>query len=120
MKRTVITFIFSLLLVAASAQNVTITGRSNKTNTLMRLFAYEDLVNETGNLLDQGQTDANGHFISEGKVKKILPARIYVGLEYVDLILTPNATYDIEIIVPEPQENISYFSKGTTISKKSA
>lgn len=95
----------------ANAQNVTITGRSNKTHALMRLFAYEDLVNETGILLDQGETDANGHFILEGNVTQILPARIYVGLEYVDLILTPNATYDIEIIVPESQENVSYFEK---------
>ena len=77
----------------------------------MRLFVYEDLVNETGILIDQNQTDAQGHFILEGKVKQILPARIYVGLEYVDLVLTPNATYDIEIIVSEQQENVSYFEK---------
>ena len=90
---------------------MTITGRSNKTETLMRLFVYEDLLNETGILLDQSQTNAQGHFILEGNVKQILPARIYVGLEYVDLILTPNATYDIEIIVPEQKENVSYFEK---------
>ncbi len=77
----------------------------------MRLFAYEDLVNETGILLDQSQSDDKGHFILEGQVKEILPARIYVGLEYVDLILTPNASYDIEIIVPEQKENVSYFDK---------
>ena len=111
MKRWIITTIFSLLLVAASAQNVTITGRSNKTNTLMRLFVYEDLVNETGILLDQSQTDALGHFLLEGTVKQILPARIFIGLESVDLVLTPNATYDIEIIVPEQQESVSYFEK---------
>ena len=111
MKRWIITAIFSLLVVAASAQNVTITGRSNKTNTLMRLFVYEDLVNETGILLDQSQTDALGHFLLEGTVKQILPARIFIGLESVDLVLTPNATYDIEIIVPEQQENVSYFEK---------
>ena len=111
MKRWIITAIFSLLVVAASAQSVTITGRSNKTNTLMRLFTYEDLLNETGVLIDQSQTDAQGHFILEGTVKQILPARIFVGLESVDLILTPNATYDIEIIVPEQQENVSYFEK---------
>lgn len=103
--------LLSLLFLSVSAQNVTITGRSNKTGTLIRLFAYEDLVNETGILLNQGKTDANGHFILEGTVKQILPARIYVGLESVDLILTPNATYDIEIIVPEQQENVSYFEK---------
>ncbi len=111
MKRRIITLILSLLVVAASAQNVTITGRSNKTNTLIRLFAFEDLVNETGILLDQSQTDAKGHFILEGSVKQILPARIYVGLEPVDLILTPNANYDIEIIVPEKKEDVSYFEK---------
>ena len=111
MKRWIITAIFSLLVVAASAQNVTITGRSNKTNTLMRLFVYEDLVNETGILLDQSQTDALGHFLLEGTVKQILPARIFIGLESVDLILSPNATYDIEIIVPEQQESVSYFEK---------
>ena len=104
MKRGIITLFLSLLVVAANAQNVTITGRSNKTNALMRLFAYEDLVNEAGILLDQRQSDAKGHFILEGKVDETLPARIYVGLDYVDLILTPNASYDIEIIVPEQKD----------------
>ena len=66
-------------------------------------------------------TDEKGHFILEGAVKQILPARIYVGLEYVDLILSPNATYDIEIIVPEQEENVSYFEKETpTIRVKRA
>ena len=111
MKRRIVTLFLSLLFLSASAQNVTITGRSNKTNTLIRLFAYEDLVNETGILLNQSQTNAQGHFILEGSVKQILPARIYVGLEYVDLILTPNANYDIEIIVPEKKDDVSYFEK---------
>ena len=111
MKRKIVTLLLSLLFLTANAQNVTITGRSNKANTLMRLFTYEDLVNETGILLAQRQTDTQGHFILEGSIKQITPARIYVGLEYVDLILSPNATYDIEIIVPEQQENVSYFEK---------
>ena len=100
MKRIITTLAFLLFAFVTTAQNVTITGRSNQTNVLIRLFAYEDLVNETGILLDQGKTDAQGHFILEGAVKQILPARIYIGLEHVDLILSPNAIYDIEIIVP--------------------
>ena len=100
-----------MLFLTATAQNVTITGRSNKTNSLIRLFVYEDLVNEYGTLINQSQTDEKGHFILEGNLKQILPARIYVGLEYVDLILSPKATYDIEIIVPEQQDNVSYFEK---------
>lgn len=111
MKRRIAILFFAALFLSVNAQNVTITGRSNKTNALIRLFAYEDLVNETGILLDQGQTDAQGHFILEGSVKQILPAQIFVGLESVDLILTPNATYDIEIIVPEKKDNVSYFEK---------
>ena len=111
MKRRIAILFFAALFLTVNAQNVTITGRSNKTNALIRLFAYEDLVNETGILLNQSQTDATGHFILEGSVKQILPARIYIGLEPVDLILTPNATYDIEIIVPEKKEDVSYFEK---------
>ena len=111
MRRKIIALLFILLSFMASAQNVTITGRSNKTNALIRLFVYEDLVNETGILLNQSQTDAKGNFILEGNVKQNLPARIYVGLEPVDLILTPNANYDIEIIVPEKKEDVSYFEK---------
>ncbi len=111
MKHWIITTLFSLLILAVNAQNVTITGRSNKTNALIRLFVYEDLINENGILLAQGQTDVQGHFVLEGTVKQIQPAQIFVGLEPVDLILTPNATYDIEIIVPEQQENVSYFEK---------
>ncbi len=111
MKQRFFSLLFILLSFTVSAQNVTITGRSNKANALIRLFAYEDLVNEEGVLVDQKQTDAKGHFILEGQVKEILPARIYVGLEYVDLVLTPNASYDIEIIVPEQKENVSFFEK---------
>ena len=111
MKRRIATLFLSLLFLTVSAQNVTITGRSNKTNALIRLFTYEDLLNDYGLLIDQGKTDSQGSFILEGSVKQILSARIYVGLEYVDLVLTPNATYDIEIIVPEQQNNISYFEK---------
>ena len=111
MKRRIVTLLLSLLFLAANAQNVTVTGRSNKTNALIRLFTYEDLLNDFGVLLDQGKTDPQGNFILEGSVKQILPARIYIGLEYVDLILSPNATYDIEIMVPDRQDNVSYFEK---------
>lgn len=111
MKRSIITLFFALLAFVASAQSVTITGRTNRTDALMRLFTYKDILNETGILIDQSRSDDKGNFILEGEVKQILPARIYVGLEYVDLVLSPNATYDIEIIVPEQKDNVSYFEK---------
>ena len=111
MKRNIITLVFAMLALVASAQNVTLTGRTNQTNSMMRLFVYEDLINETGLLIDQSRSDKQGNFILEGTLNQILPARIYVGLEYVDLILSPNATYDVDIIIPEQKENVSYFEK---------
>lgn len=111
MKRWIFTLFLFPFFLSLHAQNVTITGRSNKTNTLIRLFIYKDLVNDNGILLDQGHTDEKGNFILEGKLSQILPARIYIGLEPVDIILSPNATYNIEIIVPEQQDNVSYFEK---------
>ena len=111
MKRWIIVAFSMLFFLGLNAQNVTITGRSNKTETLMRLFVIEDLLNETEKQVAECQTDANGNLILEGDVKQILPAKIYVGLESVDIILTPNATYDIEIIVPEQKEDVSYFEK---------
>ena len=111
MKRIVYTLLLSLAFIAVQAQNVTITGQTNKANALVRLFVYEDLVNETGKQLAECQSDAKGNFLLNGKLKQTLPARIFVGLESVDMVLTPNATYNVEIIVPEQQENVSYFDK---------
>lgn len=111
MKRIVYTLLISLAFVVAQAQNVTITGRTNQADELIRLFVYEDLVNETGKQLAECQSDAQGLFLLKGKLSQPLNARIFVGLESVDMVLAPNATYDIEVIVPEQQDNVSYFDK---------
>lgn len=111
MRKTIFTLLICLLFISAKAQNVTITGQTNKANELVRLFVYEDLINENGKQLSECQSDAKGNFLLNGKVSQILSARIFVGLESVDMVVTPNSTYNIEIIVPEQQENVSYFDK---------
>ena len=93
------------------AQNVTITGRTNNANALIRIFTYEELLTSTGKQIATTQSDDKGFFIIEGNVSKTLSARIFVGLESVDLYLSPNANYDIEILVPAQNDNISYFDK---------
>ena len=93
------------------AQNVTITGRTNRTDALIRLFTYEELITSSGKQIATAQSDSKGFFIIEGNVNQILSARLFIGLESVDMILSPNATYDIEVIVPEKDDNISYFDK---------
>lgn len=111
MRKTIFTLLICLLFVVGQAQNVTITGQTNKANELVRLFVYKDLINEHGEQLSECQSDAKGNFLLSGKLSQTLSARIFVGLESVDMVLTPNATYNIEIIVPEQQDNVSYFDK---------
>ncbi len=102
-------FFFTVLTV--SAQNVTITGRVNKPNALIRLFVYEDLFNWKEAQSCQMQANDKGQFILEVNISQILPARIYVDLENVDLYLTPNSNYDVEIFIPQQDEAVSYFDK---------
>lgn len=111
MRKAIITLLLSLFVISVSAQNVTITGLTNRANELVRLFVYEDLVTESGKLLSECQSDAKGNFILNGMISQPLSARVFVGLESVDMVLTPSSTYNIEIIVPEQQNNVSYFDK---------
>ena len=93
------------------AQNVTITGRTNEADALIRIFTYEELLTSSGKQIATAQADGKGFFIIEGSISQTLSARLFVGLESVDMILSPNATYDIEVIVPQKDDNISYFDK---------
>ena len=112
MKRWIITAaLVCVVSLSALAKNVTLTGRTNQTETLIRLFVYEDLLNDYGKQVDECQSDAKGNFILECNLNGILPAKIFIGLESVDLILSPNASYDIEIVVPEQRDDVSYFEK---------
>lgn len=111
MKRLFFTFFIMCCCIVSMAQNVTITGRTNRTDALIRLFTYEELITSSGKQIATAQSDSKGFFIIEGNVNQILSARLFVGLESVDMILSPNATYDIEVIVPEQNDNVSYFDK---------
>ena len=96
---------------AATAQNVTVSGRVNKTETLVRLLACDDLLNVKESTIAETYSDAQGFFLLEGKVSRIMPANIAVGLETVDLILCPGATYEVNITIPEVDPNASYFER---------
>ena len=111
MKRLSFTLLLLCCCLFSMAQNVTITGRTNQTNALIRLFTYEELITSSGKQIATTQSDGKGFFIIEGNVNQTLSARLFVGLESVDMILSPNATYDIEVIVPAKDDNVSYFDK---------
>lgn len=93
------------------ADNVTITGRVNRPEALVRLMVYDDLLNMHETLVAQTTADDRGFFILEGQVEKTMPAAIFVGLESVDLVVVPGASYEVSIIVPEVDPNASYFDR---------
>ena len=93
------------------AQNVTVTGRVNRPEALLRLMVFDDLLNMHETMLSETYADDKGFFILEGNVGQIMPASIYVGLESVDFVVSPGATYDVSITVPDADPSLSYFER---------
>lgn len=109
--RYIIVSLWSLLPLLLIGQNVTITGRVNRPEALVRLMVYDDLLNMHETSIAETTADAKGFFILEGKVAQTTPASLYVGLDGVDFVVTPNATYDVQIAVPEVDPSLSYFER---------
>lgn len=93
------------------AQNVTVTGRVNRPDALVRLMVYDDLLNMHETMVAESTADSKGFFILEGQVDQTLPACLYIGLDGVDFVLSPNATYDVMVTVPEVDPSLSYFER---------
>ena len=111
MRRFIISFVLLFVGLSLMAQNVTVSGRVNRPNALMRLMIYDDLLNMHETQVAETNADAKGFFILEGKVDQTLPASIYVGLESVDLVITPGASYEVSIAIPDVDIQASYFDR---------
>lgn len=103
-------FLLSLPLLVP-AQNVTVTGRVNKPGALVRLMVYDDLLNMHETTIAENHSNQQGFFILESQVEKTLPAAIYVDLESVDFVVTPGASYEVGIMVPDVDPSLSYFER---------
>lgn len=57
------------------------------------------------------KSDHEGVFKLEATINEIGIAQIAVNLERVDFLLKPNATYDLEILIPEQEIESSYFER---------
>lgn len=113
MKRIgVLLFLLSVCLVGV-AGNVTVSGRVNRTQAMVRLLVCDDLLNMHEVEIAQTTSDEQGFFLIEGEVNQILPARIMVGLESVDLFVRPGASYEVSITIPEVDPSVSYFERST-------
>lgn len=110
MRITIILFLLSLPLLLLS-QNVTVAGRVNKPEALVRLMVCDDLLNMHETTVAETYSNEQGYFILEGEVERIMPAAIYVDLESVDMVVTPGASYEVGIVVPDADPSLSYFER---------
>ena len=110
-RNILISFFLLLPLLGLSGNAVTVTGRVNKADALVRLMVYDDLLNMHEVSIAETKSDEQGFFILEGQVEQTLPAAIYVGLETIDFVVVPGATYELAITVPDVDPTLSYFER---------
>ena len=108
--------IFALILLflisnIAVSQNVKIKGNANVPNALVRLLTYDDMLTYEQNLVSETKSDDKGDFFIEAEISDVTMAQIAVNLERVDLLIKPDATYELEITIPEQKDDVSYFER---------
>lgn len=102
------------------SQNVNIKGKIiNTTNRsyLVRLLTYNDMLTGEQTAVDETKSDADGNFNIEAHIDEIVMAQLAVDLERVDILLKPNANYDVEIVIPEQKDDVSYYERQTPTLK---
>ena len=101
-------------------QNVTIVGKTNIPNALVRLLTYDEMLTCHQTKVAETQSDKDGKFTLKATVNEITPAQIAINLERVDVILNPNGKYDLEIVIPKQKDDESYFEKEQPLLKINA
>ena len=110
--KTLIVLIFLMLTCnVANSQNVKIAGKVNEPEALIRMLTYNDMLTYEQTLVFETKSDADGNFLIEAEIDDVVMAQIAVNLERVDILIKPDATYDIEIVIPEQKKNVSYFER---------
>lgn len=92
-------------------QNVSIVGKTNVPNALVRLLIYDEMFTRHQTKVAETQSDNEGRFVIKTGLKEVTPAQIAIGLDRVDVILAPNGNYDFEITIPQKTSDKSYFEK---------
>lgn len=113
MKKKSIFALILLLLISnvAASQNVRINGNANVPNALVRLLTYDDMLTYEQTLVSETKSDDKGDFLIEAEISDVTMAQIAVNLERVDLLVKPDATYELEISIPEQKDDVSYFER---------
>ena len=123
MKKSIL-FISLILLLFNNdifSQNIKITGKIQKSESesesLVRLMTFNDMLTFEQTTIFETQSDKDGNFTIDANIEEITLAQIAVDLNRVDILLNPNSTYEVEIIIPEQDDNISYFERQTPTLK---
>lgn len=112
MNKSIITLVLLFLISnIAVSQNVKIDGKVNEPNALVRLLIYNDMLTYEQTLVYETKSDNDGNFLIEADVEDVVMAQIAVNLERVDLLIKPDASYELEIVIPEQKNDVSYFER---------
>ncbi len=110
-----IALLFSLNLFS---QNISVKGvikwsdtSNQQQETLVRLLTYNDMLTCEQTTIYETHSNKNGSFIIETNIDEVVMAQVAVDLERVDILLRPNSDYEIEIIIPKQEDDISYFER---------
>lgn len=109
-----ISLFFSLNLFS---QNISIEGSVKSADdkklsgALIRLLTYNDMLTYEQTTIYETHSDEEGKFIIETDIDDVVLAQIAVDLERVDMLLKPNSSYEIEIVIPNQEEYVSYFER---------
>lgn len=110
--KSVLLLLLALLCpVLMLGQNISVTGKTNRPNALVRLLTYDEMLTCHQTKVAETQSDKDGKFTLKAEIKEITPAQIAINLDRVDIILSPNGKYDLEILIPERNDDESYFEK---------
>ena len=104
------------------SQNITIKGKiqkpivnsqgsESKSESLIRLLTFNDMLTYEQTTIFEAKSDNKGNFTIYANIDEITLAQIAVDLERVDILLKPNSKYEIEVIIPKQEEDISYFER---------
>ena len=91
-------------------QNVSIVGKCNVPNALVRLMTYDEMLTCEQTKIAETQSDKDGKFTLKAELKEITPAQIAINLDRVDFILCPKGEYNLEISIPQRKDG-SYFEQ---------
>lgn len=93
------------------AQGVSIAGKTNKPNSLVRLLTYNDMLTLEQTTAAVTHSDAHGNFTLNADIKEITPAQIAVNLDRADMVICPDGKYDIEVFIPEKAPDASFYEQ---------